>query len=109
MVFVGNDLEVLLDREARGEEELEPVSGADDAVCADREALRAERHGSSAFAAPSTTLPAIPGCSCRRSIGVHALKMENRPQVIRELIEIFIRKNETSHKFRKFLAFSEFF
>lgn len=58
VVFVGNDLEVLLDREARGEEELEPVSGADDAVCADREALRAERHGSSAFAAPSTTLPA---------------------------------------------------
>ena len=27
----------------------------------------------------------------------------------REFIEIFIRKNETSHKFRKFLAFSEFF
>ena len=27
----------------------------------------------------------------------------------RELIEIFIRKSETSHKFRKFLAFSEFF
>ena len=52
VVFVGNDLEVLLDREARGEEELEPVSGADGAVCADREALRAERHGSSAFAAP---------------------------------------------------------
>ena len=48
VVFVGNDLEVLLDREARGEEELEPVSGADDAVCADREAFRAERHGSSA-------------------------------------------------------------
>jgi len=56
VVFVGNDLEVLLDREARGEEELEPVSGADGAVCADREALRAERHGSSAFAAPSTAL-----------------------------------------------------
>ena len=28
---------------------------------------------------------------------------------IREFIEIFIRKNETSHKFRKFLAFSELF
>ena len=27
----------------------------------------------------------------------------------REFIEIFIRKNETSHKFRKFRAFSEFF
>ena len=50
VVFVGNDLEVLLDREARGEEELEPVSGADGAVCADREALRADPSSAFAFA-----------------------------------------------------------
>ena len=39
----------------------------------------------------------------------HDAEVQVHTVPVREFIEIFIRKNETSHKFRKFLAFSEFF
>ena len=73
------------------------------------EADRANRAAIPELRPEGAHIPRVEDHDCESVASAHAQRAPSFHLYTREFIEIFIRKNETSHKFRKFLAFSEFF